>query len=158
MNELIIKRAFIFSLIFGASIGLGCVIPAVIGLGLFILMFLSAPLIILYMKKNEKSLNFLNNEHAAIYGAIIGFGATVGFFASFSPAVCILKLIFKNYYAYMIPDLLTTAMWLFFVLLFMIAFIFAATNAASAMGLAWVYSHFEKKPEDENRLDLKIED
>ena len=51
-----------------------------------------------------------------------------------------------------------SALWLFFVVVFMVALVFAATNAASAMGLAWFYSHFEQSPDDEQRLDIKIED
>ncbi len=158
MNETVIKRSMIFALILGACIGVASLIPSIIGFGLFILMFLSAPIVIFYMKKNEKHLSFINNQQGAILGGIIGFCATVGFFASFAPLVCILKLIIKTYYTYMIPDMLTTALWLFFILVFSIALIFAATNATSAMALAWAYSHFEKTPDEDNRLDIKIED
>ena len=158
MNELIIKRASGFSLILGAFIGIVSLIPAVIGFSLFVLMFLMAPIVIIYMKKNEKHIGVLNNEQGAILGAIIGFVSAVGFFASFSPLVCVLKLIFKTYYAYMIPDMLSGALWLFFILVFVVAFIFAATNSASAMGLTWVYSHIEKTPDEQNSIDIKIED
>ena len=158
MNENIVKRAFIFSLILGACIGLISLIPVVIGFCTFILMFLSAPIIIIFMKKNEKYISFLTNEQSAILGGIIGFGSTVGFFTSFSPLVCVIKMIFKTYYAYMLPELLSGALWLFVLLVFMTALIFAATNAASAMGMNWVYSHFEHSPEDEGRLDITIED
>lgn len=158
MNETVTKRAAIFSLILGACIGIASLIPAVIGFSLFVLIFLSAPIVIFYMKKNEKHLSFLTTEQGAIIGAIIGFCSTVGFFASFSPMVCIIKLIYKNYYAYMIPDMFSTALWLFFILAFAVALIFAATNATSAMALAWVYSRFEKAPDEDKRLDIKIED
>lgn len=158
MNEIIIKRAFIFSLILGAFLGILSLIPVIIGFSSFILMFLCAPIIIMYMKKNEKYISFLSNEQAAILGGIIGFGSTIGFFASFSPLVCVVKMIFKSYYAYMMPDMLSGALWLFFLLVFIIAAIFAATNAASSMGLNWVYSHFEKSPEEDEHLDITIED
>ena len=158
MKETVLKRAVVFALILGACIGIASLVPAFIGFCLFILMFLSAPVIIIYMKKNEKHLSFINNEQGAILGGIIGFSATIGFFASFSPLVCVLKFLFKNYYSYMIPDMLTSALWLFFVLVFMVALVFGATNSTSAMGLAWFYSHFEKKPDEENRLDITIED
>ena len=158
MNETVVKRALIFSLILGAFIGVASLVPAIIGFGVFTLMFLAAPIIIIYMKKNEKYLSFINNEQGAIFGAIIGFGATIGFFASFAPLVCLIRFIFKTYYSYMIPDMISSALWLFFVLVFMIALVFAATNAVSAMGLAWFYSYSEKKPQDEGRLDIKIDD
>ncbi len=158
MNEVILKRAFIFSLILGAVVGIASLIPAVVGFALFLLMFLSGPMIIIYMKKNEKYISFLNNEQGAIIGAVIGFGATVGFFASFSPLVCVIKLIIKTYYTYAIPDMLSEALWLYLILVIALAAIFAATNSASSMGLTWVYSHLEKSPEEQDRLDITIED
>ncbi len=158
MNETVIKRAALFALILGACLGILSLIPSIIGFGLMILMIFSGPIVVCYMKKNEKHLSFINNEQGAIMGGVIGFCATIGFFASFSPLVCIMRFMFKNYYTYMIPDMLTTALWLFFVLVFSLALIFAATNAASTMALAWVYSHFEKQPDEDNRLDIKIED
>ena len=33
-----------------------------------------------------------------------------------------------------------------------------ATNAASAMGITWLYSHIEEAPNKDERLDIKIED
>ena len=51
----------------------------------------------LYMKKNEKHLSYLTTEQGAIIGGLIGFFATVGFFATFTPMVGIIHLIFKNY-------------------------------------------------------------
>lgn len=158
MNETVVKRALVFSLILGACIGIASLIPALIGFGIFVLIFLSAPIVIIYMKKNEKYLSFIDNEQGAILGGIIGFASTIGFFCSFAPLVCIFKLIFKNFYSYMIPDMLSDALWLFFVLVFMVALIFAATNATSAMALTWFYSHVEKTPDQENSFDIKIED
>ena len=159
MNQLIAKRTAIFSLILGAILGLISLIPSLIGLVLFVLAFFSSTAVMLYMKKDEKHVAYLTNEQGAIMGAIIGFFATVGFFTTFSPMVCILKFIFKNYYSYMIPDMLSEAMWLFFVVIFMVGFIFALTNSASGMGTAWIIGNIEKKPENyDARLDIKIED
>ena len=158
MNEIIVKRAFIFSLLLGASIGILSLIPSLIALSIFVLLPLSAPIVIIYMKKNEKYISFLDYVQSAILGGFIGFAATLGFFASFSPLVCVLKLIIKTYYAYMIPDMLSGALWLFIIIVLFVAFIFAMVNSVSAMGLTWIYSYFEKKPEDENRLDITIED
>ena len=73
--------------------------------------------------------------------------------------VCILHLIFKKYYAYTIPDMLTTAAWLFFVIVFMVGFIFALTNSATGRGTAWLLGNIEKKPQHHDaRLDIEIED
>ena len=49
MNETVAKRAFIFSLILGAFIGVASLIPQIIGFSLFTLIFLSAPMVIIYM-------------------------------------------------------------------------------------------------------------
>ena len=159
MNQLIIKRAVLFSLIFGACIGLVSSIPFLIGISIFVLAFFSSVFVILFMRKDEKYVAFLNNEQGAIMGGIIGFFATVGFFIAFCPMVCILHFIFKNYYSYMIPDMFQEALWLFIVVVLMVGLIFALTNSATGMGTTWIIGYFEKKPQDyDARLDIKIED
>ena len=62
MNEVVAKRACVFSLILGAIIGLISLIPQAIGAMLFVLSFLSSAIVIFYMKRNEKHLGFLTNE------------------------------------------------------------------------------------------------
>jgi len=159
MNELVVKRASIFALILGATIGLASLIPTLIGLGLFLLSLLVAPIVMIFMSKDEKHLGILNNEQGAILGGFIGFFSTIGFFAAFSPMVCILHLIFKNYYSYTIPDMLNTASWLFFVIVFMVAFIFALTNAASGMGIIYLMNKINKNPQEDNaQLNIEIDD
>lgn len=159
MNQLIAKRTAIFSLLLGGVIGLVSLLPFLIGFSLFTLAFFSSAIVMLYMRKDEKHIAYLTNEQGAIMGGIIGFFATIGFFVTFSPMVCILHLIFKKYYTYMIPDMLSTALWLFFVIVIMVGFIFALTNSATGMGTAWLLGTIEKKPEHHDaRLDIKIED
>ena len=159
MNQLIIKRASIFSLILGAVLGLIALFPFAIGFVIFLLGFLSSVAIILYMKKNEKHLGIIDNEQGAILGGIIGFCSGVGFFVSFAPMVSILKLIFKDYYAYAIPYVLEEAFWLFLVIVFIVAFIFALTNSATGMATAFLLNKFEEKPKVYDApLDNKIED
>ena len=159
MNQLIAKKACVFALMLGAIIGIISLIPNFIGFTLFILSFFSSVIIILYMKKNEKHLSYLTNEQGAIIGGLIGFFATVGFFATFTPMVGIIHLIFKNYYSYAIPDVMQNAIWLFFIIVFMVGIIFALINSVSAMGLVWILNHIQKEPENlDARLDIKIED
>ncbi|MBQ4645949.1 MAG: hypothetical protein IJB79_01230 [Candidatus Gastranaerophilales bacterium] len=159
MNQLIAKRTAIFALMLGALIGLISLVPYFIGLSLFVLSFFSSVIVMLYMKKGEKHISYLTNEQGAIMGGIVGFFCSIGFFITFSPMVCILRLIFKQYYAYMIPDMLHDALWLFFVVVFMVALIFALTNSATGMGTTWILSHIEKEPENlDARLDIKIEE
>ncbi len=159
MNQLIAKRTAIFSIILGAIVGLVSLLPFLIGISLFSLAFFSSVVVMLYMKKDEKHISYLTNEQGAIMGGLIGFFSTIGFFLTFSPMVCILHLIFRNYYSYMIPDMLKDALWLFVVVVFMVGIIFALTNSATGMGLCWFLSHIEKKPENlDARLDIKIEE
>ena len=160
MNQVVVKRAAIFSLILGAILGLIALFPSVIGFSLFAVSFLAAIIVILYMKKNEKHLGIIDNEQGAILGGIIGFFNGVGFFAAFSPMVCILRLIFKEkYYSYAIPDIITEAFWLFVVIVLMVSIIFALTNSAVGMGVAFMLNKIEDKPENYDApLDIKIED
>ena len=159
MNQIIAKKAAVFAFILGAMIGIVSLLPFLIGFSLFTLSFFSSVIVMAYMKKGEKHVSYLTNEQGAIMGGMIGFFATVGFFVTFSPMVSILHLIFKKYYSYMIPDMLSNALWLFFVIVFMVAFIFALTNATTGMGLTWILSKIEKEPQNlDARLDIKIED
>ena len=159
MNSVIAKKAGIFSVVLGAIIGIISLFPFAIGLSLFVLGFLSSAIVILYMKKDEKHISYLTNEQGAILGGIIGFFATIGFFVIFSPMVFIIHLINKNYYAYIIPDMLSSAIWLFFVVVFVVALFFALFNATVGMGTIWLINMFEAKPKDHDaRLDIKIED
>ena len=159
MNEVIIKRAIIFSLIFGALIGLISLIPALIGFCLFTLAFLAGVVVIMFMKKNEKYLGIIDAQQGAILGGIAGFFASVGFFASFCPMVILISAIFKKYYAYAIPYIIEEALWLFFVIILMVGVMLAIFNAVGGMAMAYIYNKFEQKPENyDARLDIKVDD
>jgi len=159
MNELVIKRASLFSLILGATIGIISLIPQMIGLGIFILAFVCPVIVIIYMRIKENYFTVLDNRSGATIGGIIGFFAGVGFFFSFCPLVLLLHLIFKNYYSYGIPYIIQDAFWLFLVFVFMISITFAMTSAATGMGVAFVLNRIRTKPENyDARLDIKIDD
>ena len=73
--------------------------------------------------------------------------------------VCIIHLIFKNYYSYAIPYAVQSGLWLLITIILIVALIFAMTNSASAMGTAWIFNQIEKKPQDHDaQLDIKIDD
>ena len=160
MNQLIAKRTALFALILGAIIGLISLFPFFTGFCLFVLSFFSSTIVMLYMKKEEKHVSYLTNEQGAIMGGIMPLGsALLLFFVTFAPLVCVLRLIFKTYYSYVIPDMLKDALWLFFVIVFMVAVIFALINSATGMGTTWILSNIEKEPENvDARLDIKIEE
>ena len=159
MNEILIKRTILFSLILGALIGLISTIPSMIGFSIFVMSFFTSVIVIFYMKRNEKYLGYINNQQGTILGGIIGFFSGVGFFITFCPMVCVLHLIFKNYYSYGIPDVLKDAFWLFIVIVLMVSGIFAILNCATGMAVACILEKVEKKPENSDTpLDIKIND
>lgn len=159
MNQLVVKRSVIFSLLLGAVLGLAALLPFLVGYVLFALSFFSSVIVVLFMKKNDKHLGFIDTREGAILGGIIGFLSTIGFFLTFSPMVCILRLILKErYYSYAIPEALTMGLWLFIIIVLMVAITFALTNSATGMGLAYALGYFEKPQNPDARLDIKIED
>ncbi len=159
MNETILKRASIFALILGGAIGIFSLVPSLIGFAIVVLLFFTSVIVIFFMKKDEKYLAFIDTQQGAILGGVIGFFSGVGFFATFAPLVCLVKLIFKTYYAYGIPDVFKEALWLFVVIVFMVSVFFALLNSASGMAVAWIFEKIEKKPQNSDAaLDIKIED
>ncbi len=138
MNIVTIRKLSLLSLILGALIGLIALLPDTTGYCLFFLMFFTSFFVILYMRK-DKNYKIASTKEGTILGALIGFISTVGFFLSFSPMVCILKLIFKqNYYSFGIPDMISMGFWLFFVIVFMTSIVFALTNSITGMFLSWL--------------------
>ena len=162
MNQTIVSKAIMFSLIFGACLGLLWHVPSytIVGIIITILLFLSSVFIILYMKKNEKHLSFIDNREGAILGGIAGFFTTLGAFLSFSPMAYILYLINHNsYFGSLIHTFVSETFWLFCVIVIMTSLIFAFTNSATGMGLAYILGFFEKKPENSDaRIDIEIND
>lgn len=162
MNELIIKKTIMFSLIFGACLGLAWYIPSytILWLILTVLLFLSSVFIILYMKKNERHLSFIDNRQGAILGGIAGFFTTIGAFISFTPMGYILYLIKHNdYYGSLVHTFVSETFWLYLIVIIMTSLIFAFTNAATGMTLAYILSFIEKKPENsDSQIDIEIND
>ncbi len=162
MTQLIVKKTIVFSLILGACLGLIWHIPSytILGLVLTILLFLSSVLIILYMKKNEKHLSFIDTRQGAVIGGIAGFFATLGAFISFSPMAYILYLInHNNYFGSLIHTFINETFWLFCIIVIMTCLIFAFTNSATGMSLAYILKFFEKQPDEENtNIDIEIND
>ncbi len=159
MNRLIVKRAAAFSFLLGAILGIMAIIPFISGLAYLILILLSSVAVILYMKKNEKYLGIIDTQQGAILGGIIGFVTTIGFCTVFLPMKFILSLIFTKSTDLGISFFFTTAPWLFFIIIFIVAVILGFINSATGMGTAYFLGYFEKKPEGYYApLDIKIED
>ena len=172
MNQIIIKKAAIFSVMLGCFLAFISIVvhflsgltssssmsSQFLGFILFVMSFFSSIIVTCYMKKNEKHLSYLTNEQGAILGAIIGFCATIGFFLIFTPLISILHLLMKIS-TYGITDMFSMGAWLFFVIIFILALIIAATNSVTGMGFIYATNKLSQKPENiDARLDIKIED
>lgn len=159
MNVLILKRACIFSLILGVVTAIVGLLPFLIVYVVLFLSFFCAPAVIMYMKKNNM-LGILDMQQSAFLGAVIGFATTAGFFAVFAPLVLLIHSIFKNYYAYGLQYFITfQALWLFIIILAMLAGLLALTNAVSAMCVNYVYGQIEKLPDGlDEPVDIMIDE
>lgn len=159
MDITILKKAAILSLILGAATAVIALIPFFIMYVVLFLSFFTAPAVIIYMKKFNM-LGVLDSQQAAILGGGIGFATSLGFFVVFAPAVLLIHLIFKSYYSYGLQYFIQfNALWLFIIILIMVAAILALTNAVTAMGTVAVYNQIEKLPEDTSgHIDIKIDD
>jgi len=164
MNQIIVKKASVFSLILGACLGLILHIPSytIVALVLMVLLFLSSVLIILFMKKDEKHLSFIDTRDGAVLGGIAGFFATLGAFASFTPMAYMIYFInHGNYFGSLAHLFINEAFWLLCIVAFMASFIFACTNSATGMGLAYILKFFDSKKMPENsdaQIDIEIND
>ena len=159
MNILILKRATILAALLGVVAALIGAIPFFIIYVLLFLSFLASPTVIIFMKK-KNLLGVLDAQQSAILGGAIGLACSVGFFVVFVPVVCLLHFIFSAYYSYGIQYFVQfQALWLFVIILAMLAGILALTNSVSAMAVNYVYAQFEKVPDDAQMpVDITIDE
>ncbi len=159
MNVLILKRATILAAFLGAIVAVVGLIPFFIIYVVLFLSFFASPAVLIFMKK-KFLLGVLDMQQSALLGSAIGFACSVGFFVVFVPAICLIHLIFKNYYSYGIQYFVQfQALWLFIIILAMLAAILALTNSVSAMAVNYVYSQIEKVPEDAKMpVDITIDE
>jgi len=151
MKKSLLKYTILFSLVFGAILGFVSLIPLFIGLCLFILMFFSSIPILLYFKFKKIYLESLTINEGAILGCACGFFATCGFSLIFLFCVFIIKLFLKEYYSLLVFN--SAPLWLYLILIFMMALTIAATNSIGAMALAWICSYIEPKKNENNLQD-----
>lgn len=168
MNSLIAKQAAIYSLILGAILAIFGSFNFLIGLVTFALALFCAPAVILYLKKTNK-IGFLENQQAAALGGLCGFCSTISFFIVFTPLTLIflklaplvnkvLPFIGGYHYAYGLQYLVRfDSLWLFFIIIIMLAIVCALTNSTTAMGAVFLLAQFEKRPDDIEEIDINIE-
>jgi len=159
MNIVIVKQGAILGALLGALIGVVALINPLMIYVLFTLCFLCAPIVMIFMKKRNM-LGYLDSQQGATLGGIIGFTSTLGFFILFIPLVLIIGVIFKTYYTYGIPYFINLqSLWLFLVIIVMIAATLAMTNAVMGMATTYIYNQIEPPPPlEEGNIDIEIDE
>ena len=168
MNTLIAKKATVYSLIIGAILALFGSFNFLMGLVSFALAVFVAPVVIFILQKRNE-IGFLDNQQGAAIGALSGFFATVSFFIIFTPITLFLnwlapiigskiKFISTYHYSYGLTSLIRPdTLWVFGLIVIVIGILIALTNSATGMGSTFLLSQFNKKPEDLEEIDIKIE-
>ena len=143
ISKPLFKIIAVCSFILGAILGIFPLIPALIGLSFFVVMFGIAPFMLIYLKK----LNILKTieiEQSLIIGSISGAVALLGFATVYFPIAFILQLIFKIQSFIWIKVLFVNIGFLI-PMIFLIALTSALLNAFSGFLTAYFYQSFQHK-------------
>ena len=97
IKQLLLKQMGMLSSVLGLVLGVITIIPFICNFSFFALIVLSAPIILVYMKKLDM-IGILDIRQGAMYGAIIGFISFVAFSVSFVPLATIIGFIYKGSY------------------------------------------------------------
>ena len=119
IKQLLLKQMGMLSSVLGLVLGVITIIPFICNFSFFALIVLSAPIILVYMKKLDM-IGILDIRQGAMYGAIIGFISFVAFSVSFVPLATIIGFIYKGSYYLGVSLLFRTG---FFVLIMMVFFV-----------------------------------
>lgn len=131
MNKTILKQAAFLSVFLGAALGVITVIPFLGDIAFWILMCMSAAVVILFMTKLEM-LYVKSVQESAVLGAIIGFISFIGFSVLYIPLIIALAKFFQIYPNYGVSMALSNASFgLIIVLVIFMAVLCATINAFS---------------------------
>ncbi len=157
MELVVLKRMVIISSILGAIIGIITVVPIINVLSFFVILFLSAPIVIMYMTKYNM-MGVLDLKQSLIYGAIIGFISFLGFSITFVPLATIIGLIYKSSFYLGVSMLFREG---FFVMLLMVFFVAllggALMNSFSSLLYYQIRTYLFKDEINENILNENID-
>ena len=143
LNKSTIKIIVITSIITGAILGLIPLIPALIWIALFAVMFFIAPFIIIYLKK-LKILQEITMEQSLLIGGISGASAYIGFTVVYFPVAYILYLIFKIQSFLWIKVIITNFGFLL-PMVILIALLCGLLNMFSAFLTVYIYDMVKQK-------------
>ena len=156
IKQLLLKQMGMLSSVLGLVLGVITIIPFICNFSFFALIVLSAPIILVYMKKLDM-IGILDIRQGAMYGAIIGFISFVAFSVSFMPLATIIGFIYKGSYYLGVSLLFRTGFFVLIMMVFFVALLAALMNAFSGLVTIYVYNQLEQKPE-ESKTDINIEE
>ena len=156
IKQLSLKQMGMLSSVLGLVLGVITIIPFICNFSFFALIVLSAPIILVYMKKLDM-IGILDIRQGAMYGAIIGFISFVAFSVSFVPLATIIGFIYKGSYYLGVSLLFRTGFFVLIMMVFFVALLAALMNAFSGLVTIYVYNQLEQKPE-ESKTDINIEE
>jgi hypothetical protein len=147
-NKVFLKSLIILSSILGLVLGLVTIVPFVCNFSFFALMVLSAPLLLIYIKKIGQ-LGTVEPKQGAIYGAIIGFVTFIGFSVSFMPLATIIGFLYKGSYYLGISLLFRSGVFVMIMMVLFVAILCSLMNAFSGLVTAYVYKQIEPVTEEQ---------
>lgn len=156
IKQLLLKQMGMLSSVLGLVLGVITIIPFICNFSFFALIVLSAPIILVYMKKLDM-IGILDIRQGAMYGAIIGFISFVAFSVSFVPLATIIGFIYKGSYYLGVSLLFRTGFFVLIMMVFFVALLAALMNCFSGLVTIYVYNQLEQKPE-ESKTDINIEE
>ena len=153
MNTNILKQISILSLFLGGALGAITSIPYIDGIAFWILMCLSAPIIILFMIKMEM-LDIQTVKESIVIGSIIGFVSFIGFSIIYIPITVLLIKLFNYASNYGMAVTLSQASFLLIVVFVLFVSVLSATINAFSGFLTYygidLYKMLNKKDDSFN--------
>ena len=141
-NKSLLKIICVFSFITGGLIGFIPLIPFLIPTAYLLIMFFTAPFIIIYLKKLDLISN-ISTEQTLILSSISGSLAFLGFSIIYFPIAFLLNLIFKIQDFIWIKVLFTNFMFLI-PMVILISLLCGLLNAFSGFLTIYLYEFFKK--------------
>lgn len=136
-----LKKALVNSAVFGAGLAIPALVPNIMPIiSLFVLPFLSAIVVLIYMLKTQ-TLGVDDMKDYALLGGIIGAASCFSFLVIFCPLVVFINFFQKTYYNYGINYL---NFFLAIILLASLMLIFLVTNAAGGLLVGFLAKQFRR--------------
>lgn len=131
MNKSILKIIVLLSIFLGVVSGMLTIIPYIGEVIFWLLITISAPVVILFMTK-QNILEIFSVKQSVVIGSLIGFVAFLAFCAVYFPAVIVLAKFFNFSTNYGVSMFLSNAsFWLIVLLAIFMAVLSATINAFS---------------------------